>query len=209
MSEEFLEEFRDLAVAGPRRVAIDIGANCGEWTRWLAERFDHVIAVEPDPRALASLRVGLPPNVHVMELAAGEKHGAADFYLRPDALQSSLLEQHPIGGSGQEDAPVVQKIGVVTVPLDFLRFVAKDRFGCDAVDFVKIDCEGAEAAVLSGATPDLFPGTRWLIEVHDTRESVGLQLQRLGRDEVRVMPHPAPEAHPQHFWIFSGPPDEA
>jgi FkbM family methyltransferase len=203
MSEEFLEEFRERAVAGPCRVAIDIGANVGEWTRWLAERFDYVIALEPDPRAYSRLVRDLPSNVHTMNLAAGERHAAVDFYLRPDALQSSLLEVHPIGGHDQEDAPALEKIGIVTVPLDFVRFIAKDRFGCDDIDFVKIDCEGSEAAVLAGATPALFAKTRWLIEIHDTQVAVGQQLDRLGREQIQVIEHPASGAHPQHFWVFS------
>jgi hypothetical protein len=203
MSEEWLEEFREAAVAGPCRVAIDIGANVGEWTRWLAARFDHVIAVEPDPRALSELRQSLPPNVHLMEVAAGERHGVAEFHLRPESTQSSTLLEHPIGAGDQAEAPVVQTIGVTTVTLDFLRFVARDRFGCEEIDFVKIDVEGAEAAVLAGATPEEFAETRWLIEVHDTQVAVGEQLRRLGREDIEIMPHPAANAHPSHFWVFS------
>jgi FkbM family methyltransferase len=203
MEEEFLAEFADRAVAGRCRVAIDIGANTGEWTRWLANQFDHVLAIEPDPRAYGELLNGLPGNVHHMMVAAGEKHAVADFHLRPDTRQSSLLAEHPIGGAGQEDAPVAQTVSVTTLSLDVLRDVCRQYFGTDEIDFVKIDVEGAEAAVLSGASPEHFAGTRFLVEIHDTREAVGAQLRRLGRDEVRVIRHPAENAHPQHFWMFA------
>lgn len=203
MEEEFLAEFADRAVAGRCRVAIDIGANTGEWTRWLATQFDHVLAIEPDPRAYGELLNGLPGNVHHMMVAAGEKHAVADFHLRPDTRQSSLLADHPIGAGGQEDAPVAQTVSVTTLSLDALRGVCKQYFGTDEIDFVKIDVEGAEATVLAGATPEDFIGTRFLIEIHDTQQAVGEQLERLGRDGVRLMKHPHADAHPQHFWVFA------
>jgi hypothetical protein len=31
-------------------VAYDIGANAGEWTRWLKDRFASVVSLEPDDR---------------------------------------------------------------------------------------------------------------------------------------------------------------
>ena len=87
MSEPWLSEFQERALDGERRVAIDIGANRGEWTRWMAEHFDHVIAVEPDPRAYAYLVANVPENVHCLNVAAADKHGAVQFHLRPDPLQ--------------------------------------------------------------------------------------------------------------------------
>lgn len=205
MEESFLTEFSERACEGRCRVAIDIGANTGEWTRWLATKFDHVLAIEPDPRAYSELQHGLPGNVHHMMVAAGEKHAVADFFLRPDTRQSSLMEEHPIGAGDQVDAPVVQTVRVTTLPLDALREFCRQNFGTDEVDFVKIDVEGAEPAVLAGATPDKFAGTRFLVEVHDTQAAVGQQLERLGRSDVRIIKHPHAGAHPQHFWVFSAP----
>lgn len=203
MEESFLTEFADRAVAGQCRVAIDIGANTGEWTRWLATKFDHVMAIEPDPRAYAELQNGLPANVYLINAAAGERHATADFHLRPCSKQSSLLETHPIGGGSQTDAPVVETIRVTTLPLDALRDFCRQHFGTDEIDFVKIDVEGSEPEVLAGASPERFAGTRLLVEVHDTQQAVGQQLKRLGRESVRVIKHPSPDAHEQHFWVFS------
>lgn len=203
MSEHWLAEFQERALDGERRVAIDIGANRGEWTRWMADWFDFVLAVEPDPRAFAALQANVPENVHCLQVAASDRHGVADFHLRPDPLQSSLLVDHPIGAGDQADAPVAETIGITTLPLDFLRFICGDRGGSTAIDFVKIDVEGAEALVLAGATPEWFRSTKFLIEIHDTAEEVGQQLRRLCRDDIRIMKHPEPAAHPQHFWVFS------
>lgn len=209
MEEDFLVDLKDLAIQGPCRVAIDVGANKGEWTAWLAEHFDHVLAVEPAPPAIELLRQIQCPNVHIVEAACASKHGSADFHVRACVDQSSLLESHPIGGANQSDAPVAETISVTTLPLDFLRFIAMDRFGCGDIDFVKVDVEGAEGDVLAGATPELFRDTRWLVEVHDRAEDVGRELARLGHEGIRVTKHPYAGAHPNHFWVFApGEPDQ-
>ena len=53
MNEEwFLEEFEARALLGPRRLAIDVGANVGDWSRWMARHFEQVVALEADPRAI-------------------------------------------------------------------------------------------------------------------------------------------------------------
>lgn len=187
---------------GPCRIAIDVGANKGEWMLWLAEHFDHVLAVEPDPRAIERLRQVKPQNAYIYEGACTDKFGAVDFFMRPSPDQSSLLEKHPIGAGDQADAPVHEVIGVNGVTLDFLRSVCLERFGTDQIDFVKIDVEGAEAAVLNGATPELWRDTRWLVEIHDTKEEVGYAVRRLGHEEFQVAEHPAPNAHPNHLWIL-------
>lgn len=190
------------ALRGPRRVAIDVGANKGEWTLWMAEHFDHVLAVEPDPRAIERLRQIKPLNTYIHEGACADKCGAVEFYMRPCPDQSSLLETHPIGGGGQADAPIHKVIGVNAVTMDFLREVCMDRFGTAEIDFVKIDVEGAEAAVLNGATPELWRETRWLVEIHDTKEAVGLAVRRLGHEDIQIAEHPIEGAHPNHLWIL-------
>jgi FkbM family methyltransferase len=52
------------------RVFVDVGANIGTWTRWLAARFEHVHAIEPNPDALPMLRANLPHNVTVHDIGA-------------------------------------------------------------------------------------------------------------------------------------------
>lgn len=202
MEESFLAPMMQNALRGPRRVAIDVGANKGEWTRWMAEHFDHVLAVDADPRAIERLREIKPPNVHILAAAATDKCGAADFFLRPCPDQSSLLETHPIGAGDQAEAPVHGVIQVAAVTMDYLRGVCLELFGTEEIDFVKVDVEGAEAAVLNGATPDLWRDTRWLVEIHDTREAVGLAVRRLGHEDIQIAEHPLEGAHPNHLWIL-------
>lgn len=194
MNESFLSEFAKACLEGPRGLAIDVGANVGEWTVFLAEHFDRVVAIEPDTRAFAELQLNAPPNCSLHNAAAYHSVGELPFYRRPSALQSSLLELHPIGAGDQAAAPVVEVQQIPAVTVDSLR----RRYGDP--DFIKIDVEGAEAEVLQGIT-EIRP--RLLIEVHDTAAAVGRQLERLGYKDIRIMRHPSPAAHPQHFWIYA------
>jgi FkbM family methyltransferase len=204
MEESFLEEFQVLAAAGgPRRVALDVGANMGDWTRWMASYFDEVIAIEPDWRARGMMRqLGIPANALLLPVAAGSAPGEADFYLRDDHRQSSLQSEHPIGGGDQRPVSTVEveKVGVVT--LTMLAEWAELLWPGHKVDMVKIDAEGFEHEVLAGVSAPLFSATRWIIEVHDRVNEVGEQLSRLGYEDIKVIKHPHPGAHPNHLWVY-------
>ena len=65
-----LEYWLELWVPRGGRVFADVGANVGTWTRWLAPRFQHVHAIEPNPDALPILRANLPPNATVHDIGA-------------------------------------------------------------------------------------------------------------------------------------------
>ena len=199
MEEVFLlQDYAEFFLRGHRRVALDIGANKGEWTHWLSQHFDSVVAVEPDRRAAERIRRHIPRNATLHEFACADAFGQRDFYLRDKPDQSSILPTHPIGGGGQEKVSVIDVESVLAVTLDYVL----DACAGGVVDFVKIDVEGAEHLVLNGATPEKFRGTRWLIEVHDNRRDVSHAGQRLGHETFMAIPHPYPGAHPNHFWIF-------
>lgn len=198
MDETWLEEFRRLAVTrGPCRTAVDIGANVGDWSVWMASHFDRVLAIEPDPRAFATLlERELPENVVAANMAVSSHSGTAALHMRQSPLQSSLLIEHPVGIAGQPDPPVVKTVEVPAFRLDEILEMN------EGVDFVKMDIEGAESAVLEAACDKRWRDTRWLIEVHNTSEAVGRFLERIGFENLRMMRHPFPGAHPGHFWIY-------
>jgi len=198
MEETWLEEFQKLAVTrGPCRTAVDIGANVGDWSEWMAGHFDRVLAIEPDPRAFAALLDrDLPENVVASNMAVAGASGTTTLLMRPSPLQSSLLEIHPVGVAGQPDPPVVKTVEVPAFRLDELLEMNEH------IDFVKLDIEGGEAAVLTAATDPRWRDTRWLIEVHDTSQAVGAFLERVGFENLRMMRHPCPGAHSGHFWIY-------
>ena len=89
------------AAASDGGLAFDIGANVGDVTEVLAENFDGVLAVEPDPRAFGMLLAKGLKNVGCQHCAAAARNGSADLLLRPHSVQSSFLEEHPIGAGDQ------------------------------------------------------------------------------------------------------------
>lgn len=203
IEEHWLLPFLNCGLPCGSNVAFDIGANVGEWSLLMASRCRHVVAVEPDARAYSVVASQLRDADACLHAAASSHCGEGMLYVRPQALQSSLLPVHPIGAGGQADAPIVKSVPVPLISLDEIAARFLSRWAATTVDFVKIDVEGAEAAVLAGATLPCFERTKWLIEVHDTEASVVSEIRRLGFVSVTVIRHPIPGAHPRHFWIYA------
>ena len=200
-NEPWLDEFKEAATNGRTRLMFDIGANYGNWSDWGRCSFAKVVAVDCDKRAYAATKMRFEEavdagNVTVLYNAVSSEPGITTVYRRPSPEQTSLLEHHPIGGTGQADAPVESVEFVEAVTLDCLAA----KYG--EPDFIKVDVEGAEAMVLAGATAECFRRCRWLIEVHDRGPAVGRHLERLGYHDCRIMRHPMPDAHPQHYWVY-------
>jgi FkbM family methyltransferase len=129
------------ALLRPGANCIDVGANVGSVLAdvvRLAPLGNH-IAFEPLPELADRLRVRFP-GVEVRCAALADRDGEATFHRRLDADSRSGL--HPLGGPAE----------TLTVPLETLDGVLGDGY---VPDFVKIDVEGAELAVLEGALATL------------------------------------------------------
>lgn len=124
---------------GDTRVAIDIGANVGELTLALADRFDQVIAVEPDPAAYRCLaeNVARLSNVRTVQAAIAAAGGSKDFYLSSIGADSSL---HP-----PDRWTNTIRVRCITVA----ELLAET--GIEQVTLLKVEAEGAEPEVLDGA----------------------------------------------------------
>ncbi|HEV2068624.1 MAG TPA: FkbM family methyltransferase [Acidimicrobiales bacterium] len=121
----------------PGDTFVDVGANVGTYTLWAADLGARAIAVEPDPTARALLCENLALNgydIEVLPVALADAQGTM-------RLTSGL--------DGANHLLVRGKAGVETqeVQVDTLDNVIGDR----TIAGVKIDVEGAEALVLSGA----------------------------------------------------------
>lgn len=182
-----------LATQG-RDFAIDIGANRGEWTRWMVTMFDEVLAIEPDPRAHDF--IGAAENLAIHEAVVSDKVGFMLMHFRDSPDQNSILEHHPIGGNSGSPVPPIKSSLVDSVTLDY-----EAPYGAD---FVKMDIEGAEDMVMRSCVGDQWERTVFVIECHDTFDGVNHHLIRLGKNVTRIS-HPISGTHPGHCWAIGTP----
>jgi FkbM family methyltransferase len=132
----------------PGDTVIDVGANVGIHTMLAAElvgRSGHVHAFEPDPQSMSYLmttvnRNRLTERVTLWNLAASDRSANAKLYLDLKTARTTSLRANAYSPDMQIRQPVV----VATARLDDLI--------TQPPQFLKIDVEGAELAVLAGAS---------------------------------------------------------
>lgn len=144
-ADEVLETSLVARLLRPGDRVIDIGANRGWYTLVASARVGSggaVVAVDPDPRMTVRLqelveRNKLDKKVRVIPAALGEASGTAGFVLHSNAALSHLV------ADGDEAPEAVVQVAVVS----FRELMAS--LDWDRVEFVKVDVEGAERAVIA------------------------------------------------------------
>ncbi len=129
-------------VVPPGAVTVDVGANCGLYTRKLARLSRQVHAFEPAPKMADLLRRTSASNVSVHEIALSDQPGSAELF-------TPQGDHEPVYGLASLESNVVrssERIRSTTVPTARLDAVIKQD-----VAFVKVDVEGHELNVLHGA----------------------------------------------------------
>jgi FkbM family methyltransferase len=139
------------------KLVADVGASLGQYTRAMITILNdaEIHAIEADPiraeelqRNCETWRVGSRNRVFAHHLALADKTGTVSYF----ATNTNV-------SGGLEPRPGSEEIEVSCSTLD-------DLFPVKAPDFVKIDVEGAELAVLKGAQRVLATGPVLLIELH-------------------------------------------
>lgn len=124
------------------KVSVDIGANEGRWSAYIARFSRLVYAFEPNPGLQRSLAKLVPSNVVVSTDALSDSEGFAD--LRFPGAHAGCGTIETANSLTGYDAAIVTAVRVTKRSLESL--------GLTGVGFIKIDVEGHEAAVLNGAT---------------------------------------------------------
>jgi FkbM family methyltransferase len=147
---------------------LDIGAHQGLYTL-LASRMvgplGRVVSFEPSPRERRRLGLHLflnrCGNVKVESLALGKNEGEATFF---------VVDGRDTGCNSLRPPAIREPTSVIQVSVARVDDVLC-TYKIDEVDFIKIDVEGAELDVLSGAERLLESRPRpvMLVEVSDTR----------------------------------------
>ena len=118
---------------------IDIGCHIGSFLQkitTIAPKGRH-FAVEPVPQKAARLREKFP-SVTVLEVALGETHGTAEFFINQSQTSYSGLKKRAVPGALQAVQVQCRRLDEV-IPADA------------HIGFMKIDVNGAESMVLRGA----------------------------------------------------------
>lgn len=141
-----------------RRVAIDIGAHVGFWSMWLAQCFRQVEAFEPvAEHADCFVRNVRDANVTLHRCAVGNRCGLVT--MKPDPVNTGRAR--------------VSRVGAGDVPM-----VRLDDAHLEKVDFIKIDVEGFESAVIAGAIETLMSSRPVvIIEQNERPYAVGALLE--------------------------------
>src|SRR6185295_8952682 len=125
-------------------VVFDVGANNGDWSATVLKtnKLAKIHAFEPQ-RSLAAHIAATYPEIAVNNLAVGESAGELglyDYADHPGSQHASLLKG--VIDTIHGGTPRVTKVAVVTLD-DYCR-----EHRVDHIDFLKIDVEGFELAVL-------------------------------------------------------------
>jgi FkbM family methyltransferase len=143
-------------------LGFDVGANSGQSVAQMAPRFGRVVALEPALESFALLAASCRDSrVSCLNIAASDHDGTLRLAERAGPMASGQLTAADTSGFCADWGPATAIREVPCTTLDTLA----EREGVP--DFVKIDTEGGEAAVLRGMT-GLLAGRRpdLLIEFH-------------------------------------------
>ena len=134
-----------------KRTMIDVGANIGIFARPSAECFEHVICFEPVFKNFEVLQKNLEnyTNVELHNLGLSDRDQTATFELQ------TLKCGHTKQVEEFVPNPEFEKhTGELTI---------LDRFNFESVDWIKIDVEGFENAVLEGSRDTIQRNRPWLL----------------------------------------------
>ena len=160
---------RILERKGASGVWLDVGAHLGESTLPIAQSNPSLMVYAFEPNwSLARQVMGKVANFVVVPMAVAEEDGVARFFVNGVDDSSSLLPLNPEGvkeWKGERTLRVERTITVPTIRLDtFLRSMEIER-----VEYLKIDTQGTDLAVVRSAGPRLKDIQKVKLEADVTR----------------------------------------
>ena len=160
--QRLIEPFREEPIISkfckPGMIVLDVGANIGEWPLTMANGVGaqgRVYSFEPPPFLFDALNKTVVANqfnqVIVSPYALSDKSKTMDFYIQYDEneLLDARLSRLDSPADFKEwitDGKKAKKIQVKTITLD--EFAVKEKL--ERLDFIKIDAEGYESAIVEG-----------------------------------------------------------
>jgi len=185
--EVWLDEAYRLPINVSPKIVVDLGANIGLTSLWLAKRYgcDKIIAIEPSVENARIARQNLERNnvcAEVIDAAVGPTDGMVHF---------SEARDSNVGRIGFGDRKV-QMLSMLSV----LSRLPSPGY----VDLVKMDIEGAEQELLTGDLSWLQKIKALIIEFHPTLVDYPGLVNRLREAGFEYIP--AGTAHPDSMDFF-------
>jgi len=155
-------EVYTLPFATPSGALLDLGANIGLTTTWMAthNNFTKIVAVEPDHDNAVLLAKNLEQNGikgEVIEAAVGPRDGTAYFKRSSWSNLGTCVET-----SSGSDHPRGEEVAVRMVSVPSLL----NQFGLDSLGVVKVDIEGSEQALFLDCSGWLDRASALVVEFH-------------------------------------------
>jgi len=149
-------------LVGVNGIVVDIGANIGIFSILAANKTNNLIyAYEPVPQNVKYLKKNLRANglknVNVNQTAVCNNRGQVELYLNKNAGGHSLFMP-------KDSKPIKKCLTVAATTLQDIF----DSNKLSRVDFLKIDCEGAEGVILQATAPEYLQKIGQIaLEFHD------------------------------------------
>jgi FkbM family methyltransferase len=194
-------------------VGWDVGANCGQSVPHIRALFNRMLCFEPAEESFEVLAkvYSNVDDIGIRNIAVSDHDGWLDLAIRTDSINTGQLVT--VGMPGERPGCATgwgELHGTRRVPCRTVDSLARE-YG--RPDFIKIDTEGHEYAVLRGAPSTLKRGVGLLIEFHAPELLMACQnlLVEACRYEVEIVRHPHyPENSDMwhtHGWIRATPGD--
>lgn len=142
-----------------KRLALDVGANVGLWTRDLVSNFERVIAFEPVGDFRDCLARNVPPgNWQISPMALGDQITTINMIITEGNTGHSHVDPTSIGHGS-----------TIMITLD--EFFA--NYSLPPVDYIKLDCEGFENKILHGGKNIILRDRPIIVVEHKNHQDVG------------------------------------
>lgn len=125
-------------------LAIDIGANIGEFSLLLESAGLNVVAFEPDPSEFLALERNIGVRSAAHAIALWNENGTAEFFQANDHGDSSLIR--PI---------TAERISTKVRTMKLDTFMEGSDYMKRKIKIIKLEAEGAEPEILEGAAKTL------------------------------------------------------